>query len=89
MIAFVAWCILFGLCWPLALALLALVLWPLVWLVPFRLVGITFGAFFALLRTVLFLPAQIPGYRRGATRHPIQTNRRGIAINVQCSRSSQ
>ncbi len=63
MLSFVAWCILFVLCWP--LALLALVLWPLVWLVslPFRLVGITFEALFAFLRTVLFLPARIFGYR--------------------------
>ena len=57
------WCVLFVLCWP--LALLALVLWPLVWLLslPFRLVGITFEALFALLRAVLFLPARILGHR--------------------------
>jgi len=55
------WCLLFVLCWP--LALLALILWPLVWLIglPFRLVGITFEAVFALLRTVLFLPARLLG----------------------------
>lgn len=59
----IAWCVLFVLCWP--LALLALVLWPFVWLlsVPFRLVGITFEALFALLRAVLLLPARILGYR--------------------------
>ena len=53
------WLILLVLCWP--LALLALVLWPLVWLVslPFRLVGITFEAMFALLRAILFLPARL------------------------------
>jgi hypothetical protein len=47
------------------LALLALVLWPLVWLLslPFRLVGITFEALFALLRTILFLPARVLGQR--------------------------
>lgn len=57
------WCVLFVLCWP--LALLALVLWPVLWLVslPFRLIGITFGALFALLRAVLFLPARILGHR--------------------------
>ncbi len=46
----VVWLILLVLCWP--LALLALVLWPLVWLLslPFRLVGMTFEAAFALLR---------------------------------------
>lgn len=55
----VGWCLLFVLCWP--LALLALVLWPLVWLVslPFRVVGIAFDAVFALLRAVLFLPARV------------------------------
>ncbi len=59
----VAWCILFALCWP--IALLALVLWPLFWLLslPFRLVGLTFAAVFALLRAVLFLPARVLGYR--------------------------
>ena len=60
---FIAWCVLLVLCWP--LALLALVLWPLVWLawLPFRLIGITFDALFALLRAVLFLPARLLGYR--------------------------
>jgi hypothetical protein len=63
LLALVGWCFLFVLCWP--LALLVLVLWPLVWLVslPFRLVGITFEALFALLRAVLFLPARILGHR--------------------------
>jgi len=63
LLVLVGWCILFVLCWP--VALLALVLWPVVWLVslPFRLVGITFEALFALLRAVLFLPARILGYR--------------------------
>jgi hypothetical protein len=64
-LTFLAWCILFVLCWP--LALIALVLWPIVWLLslPFRLVGITFEALFALLRAVLFLPARILGHGRG------------------------
>jgi hypothetical protein len=63
MFTFIAWCVLFVLCWP--LALLALVLWPLIWLIslPFRLLGLTFEALFALLRTVLFLPARMLGYR--------------------------
>ena len=58
-----AWCILFGLCWP--LALLVRVLWPLVWLLalPFRLVGITFTALFAFLQALLFLPARLLGWR--------------------------
>lgn len=57
------WCVLFVLCWP--LALLALVLWPVVWLLslPFRLIGITFGALFALLSALLHLPARILGHR--------------------------
>lgn len=63
LLTFVGWCVLFVLCWP--LALLAMVLWPLVWLIslPFRLVGITFGALFALLRAVLYLPARVLGHR--------------------------
>ena len=56
---FIGWCILFVLCWP--LALLALFLAPIVWLIsiPFRIVGITFEAVFALLKAILFLPARI------------------------------
>ncbi len=60
---FVLWCILFVLSWPLALAVL--ILGPLVWLIalPFRLVGICVGAVFALLKSILFLPARLLGYR--------------------------
>ncbi len=63
LIFLVAWCILFVLCWP--LALLALLLFPLVWLLslPLRLVGITVGALFALLKAILFLPARLLGWR--------------------------
>ena len=63
MAAFILWLLLLVFCWP--LALLALILWPLVWLIslPFRLVGITFEAVFALLRAVLMLPARALGYR--------------------------
>jgi hypothetical protein len=59
----VAWCLLFVLCWP--VAVLALVLWPLAWLLslPFRLLSITFDAVFALLRAILFLPARLLGTR--------------------------
>ena len=62
-IGFIGWCILFVLCWP--LALLALLLWPVVWVLtlPFRLLGIAVDAVFALLRTILFLPARLLGYR--------------------------
>lgn len=59
MIKFLLWLILFILCWP--LALLALVLYPLVWLLslPFRLVGLTVSAVFELLKAVLCLPARM------------------------------
>lgn len=58
---FLLWCLLFVLCWP--LALIALVAWPFVWLLslPLRLVGITFGALFAFLRALLYLPARVLG----------------------------
>jgi hypothetical protein len=63
MLLFVAWCLLFVLCWP--LALLALMLAPLVWLLslPLRLIGISFEAVFALLRALLMLPARLLGGR--------------------------
>jgi hypothetical protein len=59
----VCWCLLLVLCWP--LALLALVLWPVFWLLslPFRILGIAVDALFALLRAVLLLPARLLGYR--------------------------
>jgi hypothetical protein len=67
LLAFVGWCLLLVFCWP--LAILAIVLWPLLWLLslPFRLVGITFEALFALLRALLFLPARLFGYRGAST----------------------
>ncbi len=63
MLKFLMWLILFVLCWP--LALIALVLYPLVWLLllPFRLVGIAVGGVFSFLRAVLFLPARLLGAR--------------------------
>jgi len=63
LILFVGWCILFVLCWP--VALLALVLFPFVWLLslPLRLIGITVGAAFAFLRALLFLPARVLGWK--------------------------
>jgi hypothetical protein len=59
MIKFLLWCILFVLCWPLALA--ALVLYPIVWLLllPFRLVGIAVGGALELVGAVIFLPARV------------------------------
>ncbi|MBZ5507743.1 MAG: hypothetical protein LAO78_19955 [Acidobacteriia bacterium] len=61
---FILWCILFVLCWP--LALLALVLYPLVWLVllPFRIVGIAVGGVLEFLRAIILLPARALGGRR-------------------------
>jgi hypothetical protein len=68
LVLFVGWCILFVLCWP--VAVLALVLFPVVWLVslPLRLVGISMEAIFALVRALLFLPARLLGWRRGGYR---------------------
>ena len=70
MLTFLIWCLLFIVCWP--LALLALILWPFVWLLslPLRLVGITLEAVFALLRAVLLLPARLFGYRDADERRP-------------------
>jgi hypothetical protein len=70
LLVIIGWCLLFVLCWP--LAVLAILLWPLLWLLslPFRLVGMTFEALFALLRAVLFLPARILGYRGSPTGRP-------------------
>ena len=58
---FIGWCILLVLCWP--LAILALVAYPIVWLLllPFRIVGIAFEGVFMLLKTILFLPARLLG----------------------------
>jgi hypothetical protein len=63
LILVVGWCILLVLCWP--LALLALVLAPLIWLLslPIRLIGLGVKAVFALLRALLFLPARLLGHR--------------------------
>jgi hypothetical protein len=71
MFLLLGWCFLLVLCWP--LAILAIVLWPLVWLVslPFRMVAISFDALFALLRAILFLPARIFGYRDSSARRPL------------------
>ena len=62
MFGFLLWLLLLLLCWP--LALLALVLYPLVWLLllPLRLLGIGVDAVFALLRAVLMLPARVLGH---------------------------
>jgi hypothetical protein len=59
MVGFILWCILFVLCWP--LAVLALVLYPIVWLlsIPFRIVGITVNGVFRLLSAIFYLPVRL------------------------------
>ncbi len=59
MAAFFLWCILFVLCWP--IALLALVLYPIVWLLtlPFRIVGVAVGGVLGLLSALFFLPIRL------------------------------
>ncbi|HEY8010454.1 MAG TPA: hypothetical protein VIE67_05595 [Rudaea sp.] len=61
MLTFVLWLLLFIFCWP--LALLALLLYPIVWLLllPFRLVGLAFEGVFEFLRALLSLPARVLG----------------------------
>jgi hypothetical protein len=59
MVGFLLWLLLFVVCWP--LALLALLLYPLVWLVllPFRILGVAVDGVLSLLRAVLTLPARL------------------------------
>jgi hypothetical protein len=59
MLTFILWCVLFIVCWP--LALLALVLYPIVWLIllPFRIVGIAVGGALSLVSAIIFLPARV------------------------------
>ncbi|NIA56145.1 hypothetical protein HAV22_21160 [Massilia sp. TW-1] len=61
MLGFLVWLLLLFLCWP--IALLALVMYPLVWLVllPFRLLGVGVEAVFELLRAIVMLPARVLG----------------------------
>ncbi|HWL15439.1 MAG TPA: hypothetical protein VNR00_07535 [Opitutus sp.] len=63
---FFLWCLLLVVCWP--LALLALLVAPLVWLValPFRLLGVCVSATFAFIKALLFLPARLLGGRAPA-----------------------
>jgi hypothetical protein len=68
-VTFILWCILLVLCWP--LALLALVVYPIVWLIllPFRILGIAVEGVLELLRGILFLPGRLlQGSRRGLRR---------------------
>ena len=67
MAKFLLWLILFVLCWP--IALLALVLYPIVWLLllPFRLVGLAVTGVFEFLRALLLLPARVLGGKPAAS----------------------
>ncbi len=61
MIKFLLWLILFSLCWP--LAIIALLLYPLIWLIllPFRLLGIAVNGVLALFKALIMMPARILG----------------------------
>jgi len=63
MAGFLLWCILFVICWP--VAIIALVLYPLVWLIllPFRILGIAVEGVLALVKGLIFLPARVLGAR--------------------------
>jgi hypothetical protein len=64
MLKFLLWLLLLLLCWP--LALLALLLWPIVWVlsIPFRILGIACEGVYALLGAIVFLPARLLGGQR-------------------------
>jgi hypothetical protein len=64
MLSFILWLILLVLCWP--LALLALLLYPFVWIVllPFRIIGMTVEGVLSLLKALIKLPARVLGGRR-------------------------
>jgi hypothetical protein len=64
MVKFLLWLLLLVVCWP--LAILALILWPIVWLLslPFRLLGIAFDGVFSLLRAIVMLPGRVLGGAR-------------------------
>jgi len=66
MVKFLLWCILLVLCWP--LAILALVLYPIIWLIllPFRVVGIAVDGALGLVKAIIFLPARVLGGPRAA-----------------------
>ena len=59
MMKFILWCFLLFLCWP--LALIALIAYPIVWviLIPFRLVGIAVGGVLDLIASIITLPARL------------------------------
>lgn len=59
MVKFLLWCILLFLCWP--LALIALIAYPIVWLLllPFRILGIAVGGVLEMISAIIFLPARV------------------------------
>jgi hypothetical protein len=61
MVSFLLWLLLLVICWPLAIA--ALLLWPIAWLIalPFRLLGVAVEGVFELLRALILLPARVFG----------------------------
>lgn len=63
MLKLLLWCLLFVLCWP--LALVALLLYPVVWLLllPFRIVGLAVGGVLEIVWAVVTLPARLLGGR--------------------------
>jgi hypothetical protein len=63
MFTFILWCILFVICWPVAIA--ALILYPIIWLLllPFMLLGFAVGGLLAFVKALFFLPARIIGGR--------------------------
>ena len=83
MFTFLLWVLLLVFCWP--LALLALVLYPIVWLLllPFRIVGIAVEGVFELLRAIIFLPARVLG---GGPRRPLARAICVRDINAQARR---
>jgi hypothetical protein len=66
MMTFLLWLLLLVVCWP--LAIVALLLWPIVWLIslPFRLLGLAVEGVFSLLRAIVMLPARLLGGGRAA-----------------------
>jgi len=64
MASFLLWCILFVICWP--LAILALMVYPFAWLIllPFKIFGTATLGILALLAVLIYLPARVLGYRR-------------------------
>jgi hypothetical protein len=63
LVVLLLWAILLVFCWP--IALLILIFWPVIWLlsIPFRVIAIAADALLALVKSILFLPAEILGYR--------------------------